>query len=469
MSTLVATFSASGEASAAARELIDGLRAQLAGRQPALLMYFASTKQPLAELAPSLSAAFPSACVLGASTAGELTERGDTKGAVAAVAIAGDLVIRAGMGTGLAASPEAAAEDALDGLPRALEGYAHRTGLLLLDPLAGNGEEATLITASLLGEDIRLAGGAAGDDLAMATTSIALGDRVASDALIVGVIFSKQPLGVGVCHGHEPISEPLAITRAEGATVHEVEGRPAWDVWAEKTRDAARTIGIEPDAVRDDELIGFLLRYEAGLASGSEYKIRAPLSRGPDGSLSFACAIPEGAKIRITESVPERQIASARTAARRARAQLEGKAAGRDRLRLHLPQPHPRRPLLERDPRHGRRARRRAARGLRDVRRDRARRGRSLGLPQHHHRRPRVPRVSARTIPVSQLHALLAGAIGDDKARAVIDAAVIEKGLRPGGPLSVDEALGVLDHVAQTPGIVGITARFAKSRLHLSR
>ena len=77
--------------------------------------------------------------------------------------------------------------------------------------------------------------------------------------------------------------------------------------------------------------------------------------------------------------------------------------------------------------------------------------------------------MSARTIEVSQLRALLAGAVGEDKAASVIDAAVIDRGLRPGGPLTIDEALGVLDHVAQTPGIVGITARFAKSRLHLSR
>ena len=77
--------------------------------------------------------------------------------------------------------------------------------------------------------------------------------------------------------------------------------------------------------------------------------------------------------------------------------------------------------------------------------------------------------MSTRTIEVSQLRGLLSGAVGEEKAQAVIDSALIERGLSPRGPLSVDQALGVLDHVAQTPGIIGITARFAKSRLHLSR
>jgi methyl-accepting chemotaxis protein len=40
--------------------------------------------------------------------------------------------------------------------------------------------------------------------------------------------------------------------------------------------------------------------------------------------LLFASEVPEGASVRITESVPERQIASAREAARRARLQLGG-------------------------------------------------------------------------------------------------------------------------------------------------
>jgi len=66
------------------------------------------------------------------------------------------------------------------------------------------------------------------------------------------------------------------------------------------------------------------LRYEAGLAVGSSYKIRAPLSRREDGSINFSCGIPEGSIIRITESVPERQISSAREAASRARVRLAG-------------------------------------------------------------------------------------------------------------------------------------------------
>ena len=322
MPTKIATALATGDATQAATSLAREVREKLAGSPPVLLVAFASTAQPLDVLMHKVAAEFPEAMCLGASTAGEFTERGDAKGSSVVFALAGDYRIFAGMGLGLKANPEAAIASAVGALPSELDGYPHRTAILLLDPLAGNGEEATLLAASMLGDDVRLAGGAAGDDLAMTATQVALGSRALGDAVVVAVLFSKQPLGVGVCHGHEPLSPPLEVTRARGAVVQEINGRPAWQVWRAHTSDRV------PDVNKEEEG-AYLLRYEAGLAAGSAYKIRAPLSRGPDDSISFACGIPQGTVIRITESEPERQVASAREAARRARGQLGGhKPAG---------------------------------------------------------------------------------------------------------------------------------------------
>ena len=106
-----------------------------------------------------------------------------------------------------------------------------------------------------------------------------------------------------------------------------LEGRPAWNVWLEHTRETALKRGLNPDALEKEDEVAYLLRFEAGLANGSEYKIRAPLSRDDAGAMSFACGIAEGAVIRITESVPAEQISSARTAARRARDGLGGREA----------------------------------------------------------------------------------------------------------------------------------------------
>ena len=322
METKVATALAHGSSKDATGAVVAQVKKQLAGAQPALVLAFASTKQPLAEVMPTLRSEFAGATLLGSETSGEFTEKGDAKGSLVLFAVAGDFRAFAGMGTELGAGCEAAVTHATADLPPTVDGYPHRTCILLLDALSGNAEETVLLTAGALGGDLRLAGGAAGDDLAMKATHIALGTKVAKDAVVVCTLFSKKPLGVGVCHGHKPLSPSLKVTKASGGTIHTIEGRPAWDVWVDSTRADAKQRGVDVDHLKPDEIGVHLLRYEAGLATGSEYKIRAPLAKNADGSIAFACGIPEGAVIRITESDPGRQITSAREAARRAKLQL---------------------------------------------------------------------------------------------------------------------------------------------------
>jgi methyl-accepting chemotaxis protein len=327
MKTKIATALADGTTEAAAAKLTASLKAKLEGGAPVLVMVFASTSQDLGELLGAAKQAFPSATVLGSSTAGEFTEERDAKGAVSALALSGDFVVHANMGLELRKDPEAAVRAALVGAPLEVPGYPYRTAILLLDPLSGASEEATFVASMLLGEHTPLAGGAAGDDLKMTSTQIGLDGRVASDALLIATLHSRAPLGVGVCHGHTSLGPPMKVTMADGNTVREVDGRPAWDVWAETTREAARALGKDPARLRAEDVGAFLLTFEAGLDTGArEMKIRAPLVRNEDGSLSFACGIPEGATIRITESVAERQVESAREAASRAKAGLNGRA-----------------------------------------------------------------------------------------------------------------------------------------------
>jgi methyl-accepting chemotaxis protein len=325
MPTQIATAIAKGSAEQVSAQVSGEIKQRLGSVEPVLLMAFASTTQPLDVLIPLLQKEFPSATILGASTSGEFTEKQDAKNATSVFALAGDYRIFSGVGHNLKADVEGAVSEALNALPQEVEGYPHRTAILLLDPLSGNGEEATLIVSYSLGEDVRLAGGAAGDDLKMTKTWVAAGSNVSSDAIVLGLIFSKDPLGVGLCHGHKPISLPLKVTKAQGNVVSEVNGEPAWKVWERETRDAAKKIGIDPSTLAPEDVGAYLLRYEAGLSTGSDYKIRAPLSKNADGSLVFACGIPEGAELQITESIPERQIESAKEAAKRARAQTGDK------------------------------------------------------------------------------------------------------------------------------------------------
>jgi len=72
-----------------------------------------------------------------------------------------------------------------------------------------------------------------------------------------------------------------------------------------------------------------------------------------------------------------------------------------------------------------------------------------------------------RRFDTHSLSELLAPSLGNEKALEAVELAVVELGLDR-HRMSVDQALRALERVAATPGIVGVTARFAKSRLHLA-
>ena len=97
MTIRIATALATGSASEAAEAIGTALENDLDADTPALIMVYASTAQPLSEVTSALDARFSSACVIGASTAGEFVETGDAKSAVSAIAIAGDVEAHAAL------------------------------------------------------------------------------------------------------------------------------------------------------------------------------------------------------------------------------------------------------------------------------------------------------------------------------------------------------------------------------------
>lgn len=70
------------------------------------------------------------------------------------------------------------------------------------------------------------------------------------------------------------------------------------------------------------------------------------------------------------------------------------------------------------------------------------------------------------TFHSEQIAALLARTIGDEKALNLVTAAVGVLGFHH-EELARAEALAVLEEISNEPGLVGISARFAKSRVHL--
>ncbi len=70
-------------------------------------------------------------------------------------------------------------------------------------------------------------------------------------------------------------------------------------------------------------------------------------------------------------------------------------------------------------------------------------------------------------VSLGQIIDMLSHAVGNEKAESAVLGAARDLGYTPGAILDTNQSLALLEKVAETPGIVGVAARFAKSRVHL--
>ncbi|MEO8876317.1 MAG: hypothetical protein ABI461_12080 [Polyangiaceae bacterium] len=72
-------------------------------------------------------------------------------------------------------------------------------------------------------------------------------------------------------------------------------------------------------------------------------------------------------------------------------------------------------------------------------------------------------------LSVEEIVAFFMSSVGEEKARDVVHAAVVQLHLAHKLTLDRTDALALLDHLAADPGIVGVAARFAKARTLLRK
>jgi hypothetical protein len=312
------------ETDAAAEHAAREALASLGGCAPVFGVVFASPRHDLARAIGAVRRAAAGAPVLGCSTAGEITERGLTRGGLSVMLVSSDrMLVDVREARSVAADPRAAAAGLCWGFPAAARAGAERglrqsTTVALVDGLNGAGERliAGLLETTSPGQQV--VGGAAGDDGAFAATRVGCNGDTDVDAAVVLHAFSERAWGVGVDHGLRPRTERMLVTRASGNRVYEIEGRPAFEVY----REFAARAGV---SLTRDAASSFMIANELGLYFFDELrKARAPLAVRDDDSLSCAGEIPQGASVCILDGEPDAMIAAATRAAEEARATLAG-------------------------------------------------------------------------------------------------------------------------------------------------
>src|SRR3989344_1843261 len=197
-----------------------------------LAIVFSSVKYDQEKMLAGVRSISKDALLVGSSTAGEITTDGPAvKHSVAVMLLKSDKVkFYAAAGEGIANGPRDAGKRVAEEVKK-LAGGTLNTFMMMPDVLSGNGADIVRGVLDSLGEHFPVVGGASGDDFKFQKTYQYLNDKVYSGAVIGLGLVGEFKIGIGVKHGWLPVGIPMKVTKSEGAVLHELDGKPAINIY----------------------------------------------------------------------------------------------------------------------------------------------------------------------------------------------------------------------------------------------
>lgn len=267
------------------------------GAQAKLLIVFASDAYKLDRLLAGIRSASPDVPLIGCSTAGEIATNGPHDASVVVVGLGGTGVSVATAMAGGASSGLREAGAQVAACVSQVEDREHRVLLLLTDGLAGDQQEIVRGAYGVVGAEVPLVGGCAGDDLKMKSTHQLFNDQVVGDAVVAAALGSDGPLGVGVRHGWRKVGAPMLVTKSAANRVWSLDGKPALDTYLDRL-DAPPEARVDPTAFTQ-----FALTHPLGLSRrAGEPQVRfIGEADFEDRSLGCIAEVPQGGLAWIME------------------------------------------------------------------------------------------------------------------------------------------------------------------------
>ena len=167
--------------------------------------------------------------VVGCSAAGVLAAEQEVEGGhgVAVLAVGGDLAVR----RFFVPLPHGDAGGIATEIAEAVRAEAVSGSLLVLFTDSYNVDsERVLARLGRLLPGVQIVGGGGSEDGSVGETSVFAGDASSSRAASGVLLRGPLKTTVGVCHAVRPVGPTHRVTRADGSSVHDLDGRPAYEV-----------------------------------------------------------------------------------------------------------------------------------------------------------------------------------------------------------------------------------------------
>lgn len=293
----------------------------LSGRtDPRLVIVFVSSDVDVSAIVRDVSDLLPDDVpVVGCTTAGEIGTTGPSDNGVVVVALGGEgFTVSVSLARNASADLRLAGATAAEAMSR-LEPREHRTLLLLTDGLAGDQQEIVRGAYGVVGAEVPMVGGCAGDDMHMVATHVVFGDEVLTDGVVGVALGSTHPMGIGVRHGWRRVGEAMLVTSSEGGRVFTLDDEPALDVYL-------RALGAPAEVAKDPAAFTrFALTHPLGLnrRTGEEVRFISGADFN-DRSLSCIAQVPQGGFAWIMEGDDQSVLTATDAACTDALLPLEG-------------------------------------------------------------------------------------------------------------------------------------------------
>jgi hypothetical protein len=289
-----------------------------------LLVFGARAALATPGLVAQIRAAFPAACLLGCSTAGEIhgTHVVDDTVVLTAVTFAHTQVRGVSIDLGPNRDSWLAGEALIGLLPPELPGRpgapADRLAhvLVLSDGLQVNGSELVAGMTARLPSGVAVTGGLAGDGAAFGATRTLMDDRLAAGAIVaVGLYGARLRVGIGSLGGWDPFGPERLVTRAEGNVLCELDGYSALGLYKKYLGEHAAGLPAT----------GLHFPLSLRRAPGQQPVVRTILNVDENRqSIVFAGDIPEGSRVQLMKANFDRVVDGAIGAASSSREALGG-------------------------------------------------------------------------------------------------------------------------------------------------
>jgi hypothetical protein len=253
------------------------------------------------DILKSLAQQFPSAKLIVCSTAGEIYQRTVTESAATAIIISFDntaIVVETGEIGKYKDSYELGRESALKINQEGLK-YL----MVLSDGSLINGDELILGIKSVIGNDVCISGGLAGDGPRFQKTLVGCYPNVKEGNLVlVGLYGEHIKVATGVKGGWDEFGPQRTITKSFSNVLYEIDGVNALELYK-------KYLGSYKD-----ELPGSALLFPISIKTADTdfYLVRTILSIDEEKQcMVFAGNIPEGSAVRFMKSNPDRLVFAA--------------------------------------------------------------------------------------------------------------------------------------------------------------